>query len=108
MYHYFEFDFENAIFEWDDEKAANNFTKHGIRFETAAKAFADKNKLIRLDEEHPMEERFDVLAKIGKIVFIVCAFKDNNTIRLISARKANKEEQRRYNYGDDYYDEYFY
>lgn len=38
-----------------------------------------------------MEERFDVLAKIGKAIFIVCAFKKNNTIRLISARKANKE-----------------
>ena len=94
MYQYFDFDFDSATFEWDDEKASYNFKKHGIRFETAAKAFADENKLIRFDEEHTMEERFDVLAKVGKIVFIVCAFKENNTIRIISARKANKEEQR--------------
>lgn len=107
MYQYFDFDIQSAIFEWDDEKAASNYTKHGIRFETAAKAFADENKLIRFDEEHLQEERFNVLAKIGKIIFIVCAFKENNTIRIISARKANKEEQRRYNNGEDYYDEYF-
>lgn len=104
MYSYFDFDFHTAIFEWDDEKSRINYNKHGIRFETAAKAFADKNKLIREDEEHPREERYNVLAKLGKVLFIVCVFKCENTVRLISARKANKEEERRYRYGDDYDD----
>lgn len=44
MYEYFELNYENLIFEWDDTKAASNFTKHGIRFETASKVFADENK----------------------------------------------------------------
>lgn len=35
MYEYFDLDYENTIFEWDEEKAAANFTKHGIRFQTA-------------------------------------------------------------------------
>ena len=61
MCEYFELNYENLIFEWDDTKAASNFTKHGIRFETASKVFADENKLIRFDEEHPWEERYNIL-----------------------------------------------
>ena len=41
MYEYFDYDIENASFEWDDEKDQLNFTKHGIRFRTAAKVFLD-------------------------------------------------------------------
>ncbi len=47
MYEYFDLDYKNTIFEWDDEKAVSTFQKHGIRFETASKVFADDNKLIR-------------------------------------------------------------
>ena len=36
MYEYFEFDLENASFEWDEEKERINFRKHGIHFSTAA------------------------------------------------------------------------
>ena len=39
MYEYFDFDYECAVFEWDEEKAALNFKKRGIRFETASKIF---------------------------------------------------------------------
>ena len=45
MYEFFDFDYKNAVFEWDDNKADINFKKHGIRFETAVKIFADDNKL---------------------------------------------------------------
>ena len=61
MYEFFDFDYKNAVFEWDDNKADINFKKHGIRFETAVKIFADDNKLIRYDEEHPQEERYNIL-----------------------------------------------
>lgn len=43
---FFDFDYNNAVFEWDDNKADINFKKHGIRFETAVKIFTDNNKLI--------------------------------------------------------------
>ena len=105
MYEYFDFDFENAEFEWDDEKESTNFRKHGIHFKTAAKVFLDPNKLIRVDEEHTSEQRFDVLGKVGKILFVVCAFNDGNTVRLISARLATVPEKERYNYGEDYYEQ---
>ncbi len=105
-YESFDFDYENAVFVWDDEKEAKNFTKHGIRFATASKAFADVNKLIRFDEEHSnnRESRYDILGKVGKVLFLVCAFRDENTVRIISARLADQEEKERYEYGDDYYE----
>ena len=102
MYEYFDFDYENAVFVWDDEKAALNFSKHGIRFETASKVFADEDKLIRSDEEHPWEERYNILGKVGKILFVVCTLKKENVIRIISARRATELEKARYEYGENY------
>lgn len=96
MYRYFDIDLDNAEFEWDENKDAANFRKHGIRFRTAIKIFKDVNKLIRYDEEHTNEERYDVLGIVGDVLFVMCAFKENNIIRVISARKANKNEKRRY------------
>ncbi len=101
MYDNFDIDLNNASFEWDEEKDRVNFIKHGIHFKTAAKVFLDPNKLIREDEEHVQELRFDILGKVGKILFVVCAFREQNTIRLISARVASKDEKARYEYGED-------
>ena len=53
MYESFEFDLDQASFEWDEEKERINFIKHGIHFKTAARVFLDPNKLIREDIEHP-------------------------------------------------------
>ncbi len=101
MYEYFDIDVENTEFEWDEEKDEKNFTKHGIHFMTAIKVFRDNNKLIRYDEEHTTEERYNVLGCVGKVLFVVCAFKEDNIIRIISARRANAEEKRRYYDGSD-------
>ena len=94
-------DLTQAAFEWDEAKDAINFTKHGIHFKTAAKVFLDPNKLIREDLEHPEELRYDILGKVEKVLFVVCAFRQQNTIRLISARIATAAEKARYEYGDD-------
>ena len=102
MYEYFDLDYKNTIFEWDDEKAVSNFKKHGIRFETASKVFADDNKLIRYDEDHPKEDRYDILGKVGKVLFVVCTFKKGNIIHIISARRATEPEKVRYEYGESY------
>lgn len=102
MYEYFDFDYKNTIFEWDEEKAAANFIKHGIRFETASKVFADENKLIRYDEEHPWEDRYDVLGKIGKVLLVVCTFRKGNVVHIISARCATVSEKARYEHGESY------
>ncbi len=96
---YRAFDINKSVFEWDDEKERKNFQTHGIHFSTAAKAFMDPDKLIREDEEHKPEERYNILAKNGKVLFIVCAAKDDS-IRLISARIATKTEKARYEKGE--------
>lgn len=103
MYEYFNFDLENVTFEWDEDKEKLNFKKHGIHFKTAAKVFLDPNKLIREDTEHLEESRYNILGKVGKILFIVCAFKEENVVRLISARLATVPEKERYAYGEDEY-----
>ena len=75
--------------------------KHGIHFSTAVKVFLDPYKLIREDEEHPEEDRYNILGKVGKVIFVVCALKNENTIRMISARIASIPEKERYEYGED-------
>ena len=101
MFEYFDIDLANISFEWNEEKDRINFIKHGIHFRTAAKVFLDPNKLIREDEEHPEELRYDILGKVGKILSVVCAFRDQNVIRMISARLATAPEKARYEYGED-------
>lgn len=90
------FDFNNLFFEWDDNKDIINFNKHGIRFSTAIKIFKDPNLLIREDIEHSKEVRYNIIGKIKKILFVVCVLKEENTVRLISARLATKNEKERY------------
>ena len=90
---------DGRLFEWDDEKAAINFRKHGINFKTAAKVFRDRYRIEKYDEEHSIdEERWNVIGMVNDILFVVYTERTNKT-RLISARKAEPEERRRY-YGN--------
>lgn len=98
-----EFDFSNANFIWDEQKEKINFQKHGIHFKTAMRVFLDPNRLVRFDAEHTQEERYDVLGRAGKVLFVVCTIREENTIRLISARLATKAEKVRYEDGEDEY-----
>jgi len=104
MYEYFDVNLNEVSFEWDEEKDRINFEKHGIHFKTAVKVFLDPNKLIREDEEHMQELRYDILGKVWKVLFVVCAFREQNTIRIISARLATKDEKARYEHGEDEYE----
>ena len=101
MFEHFDFDPLSASFEWDEEKDRLNFAKHGIHFKTAARVFFDPDRLIREDVEHPPELRYDVLGKVERVFFVVCAFRSGNTVRLISARRATTLEKARYEYGED-------
>ena len=56
-------------FEWDEEKAAANFRKHGIRFETAVRVFQDPNLMEDYDDDHSRkEDRYKVIGKVDQIV----------------------------------------
>ena len=84
------------IFEWDEEKSKINFQKHGITFKTAAKVFADKNRIEEIDFLHSVtEERYRVIGKVGTILFVVYTER-TPAKRIISARQATKSEKVRY------------
>ncbi len=87
------------LFEWDDEKNQINIKKHGIDFETAARVFADENRLELFDELHSdFEDRYITIGMINNVAYIVMVVytERDNAIRLISARKATNQERRMY------------
>ena len=93
-------EFFGLKFEWDENKAKTNWQKHGIRFETAAKAFKDENRMTQLDEKHSQEEeRYITLAKAHDVLFVVHTQRGEEYIRLISARVAEPDEEAIY-YGN--------
>ena len=84
-------------FVWDEQKAKLNLAKHGVDFETAKGVFGDPNALIELDEDDPSEERWRAIGLVeGSVLFVVFTERDENLIRIISARRANRHEQDRY------------
>ena len=85
------------IFEWDPAKARTNVAKHGIDFEDAKLVFLDRGGLIDIDDSDPEEERWRVIGRVGgKLLFVVFTEPDDDVIRIISAREANKREERLY------------
>lgn len=86
-------------FEWDDEKEQLNIAKHGIDFSTAALVFGDENRIEYYDEKHSeYEDRYATIGLIGGTAYLVMVVytERGEAIRLISARKATKQEWRRY------------
>ena len=86
-------------FEWDDEKEKINIVKHGIDFTTAARVFKDENRLELYDETHSdTEDRYITIGIIDGIAYLVMVVytEREESIRLISARKATKQERRMY------------
>lgn len=88
-------------FEWDPRKAAANFRKHGVSFEDAESVFADERARLIDDPDHSAdEERFLLLGLSSSLRLLVVAHcyreAGGGIIRIISARKATREEQRFY------------
>jgi len=84
-------------FEWDSDKAALNAEKHGIRFESAVLVFLDSARLIAVDDRFDYgEERLITMGHIERRLHVVVYTVTGASIRIISARKANKREQDRY------------
>lgn len=87
-------------FEWDDAENRSNRRKHGISFEEARTAFLDENARVVPDPDHSNdEERFVLLGlSISLRVLLVCHCyrKEDEVIRIISARKADRDELKQY------------
>ena len=84
-------------FEWDPTKATANLRKHEVSFEDAKTVFSDERALPIDDPDHSQyDDLFELLglsAGLRLLVVVHCHRSGGNTIRLISARKANADEQ---------------
>jgi uncharacterized protein len=87
-----------ANFEWDENKAALNFEKHGVRFEDAAETFFDQDFIRLFDEKHSeVEIRYAGTGKHLSGAMLVTIYTERgDTFRIISSRKANKKERQVY------------
>ncbi|MDX1453616.1 MAG: BrnT family toxin [Oleiphilaceae bacterium] len=87
-------------FEWDQAKAKSNLKKHGVSFEEAQSVFYDDLAIQFYDETPADEERFIILgmSNLSRVLVVVhCERgKDNEVLRIISARKATNTEQSYY------------
>ena len=87
-------------FDWDPEKERANINKHGVSFEEARTVFYDENAIQFFDPDHSQdEERFILLGMSFKLrvpVVCHCYRKSETLIRIISARKATKNEAKDY------------
>lgn len=84
--------------EWNADKAASNVVKHRVDFEDAALVFYDIGRIETYDGRNDYGE--DRWATIGlaytAVLYVVYTIRDEDTIRIISARKANASERKQY------------
>ena len=87
-------------FEWDENKNEINKKKHGVSFEEAKTVFYDADAILIDDPDHSIEEeRFLLLGLSRKTKLLIvchCMRNEEETIRLISARRATTNEARQY------------
>ena len=89
-----------ALFDWDEQKNLLKQMKHAVSFEEATTVFLDENALYKADIDHSDEEERFILLGISMfanlLVVIHCYRDEVGRIRIISARKATKNEERQY------------
>ena len=82
-------------FEWDPDKAEANFAKHGIDFEDAARLFQEPH--VTYESPRADEARFVSVGYLGtSAVAVVWTPRGDDTLRIISARSARREEREAY------------
>jgi uncharacterized DUF497 family protein len=86
------------LFEWDKQKAAINKVRHSIGFDTAKLVFMDPNRSEKYDDKDDYgEDRWNTIGAVGeRLLYVVFTLKGENTVRIISARKANETERKQY------------
>lgn len=86
------------VYEWDPEKAERNLQKHGVAFDEAASVFLDPLALTYSDPDHSAEEEREITIGVSgkeRLLFVShCERADG--LRIISARKATRQERRQY------------
>jgi hypothetical protein len=88
--------YSDREFEWDERKNARNLAKHGISFEEAVEIF-DGRLVLKIDDRcENGEKRIKALGTVRGDVWHVVYTERGSRIRIISARKASREERRAY------------
>jgi uncharacterized DUF497 family protein len=94
---------DSFSFSWDHRKNTTNQKKHNVSFEEAQTVFFDEHAIEYYDPDHSeSEDRFLLLGHSYRIRVLVVSYtlrKDGTEIRIISARKATKKEQKAF-FGD--------
>lgn len=89
----------HIAFEWDPKKEAANVAKHGVSFSEAQTAFTDEFARLIPDPDHSDDEdRFILLGTSisSRLLVVRHCLRSGDTIRIISARKAKKQERKVY------------
>ena len=89
----------SPVFEWDNRKAKANLRKHRVQFTEAASVFSDPLARIFPDDAHSGNEVREIIVghSAAKHLLLVCFTEPvMDHIRIISARRATKTEQRDY------------
>ncbi len=85
-------------FDWDPKKAEFNLKKHKVSFEEASSVFFDDLAKITFDPDHSDDEHRQILighSRNRRLLFVIhVSIEEENTIRIISARKATKRERK--------------
>ncbi len=89
----------NIQFVWDENKSRSNKRKHKVSFEEARTVFLDENAIRYFDPDQSEDE--DRLLMLGmsltlRVLVVSHCYRENDIIRIISARKADKKEQESY------------
>ncbi|MEB0138890.1 MULTISPECIES: BrnT family toxin [unclassified Undibacterium] len=84
--------------EWNADKAARNLNKHGISFEDAELVFYDTRRIEVYDgrEDYGEDRWVTIGLAYSAVLYVVYTVRHAETIRLISARKANADERKKY------------
>ncbi len=87
--------------DFDPKKAAGNLKKHGVSFDEASGCLLDPLALVRDDPDARGEARLLLLglSHAGRLLTVCYTLRDEEVIRLISARKATKKEEKSYAQG---------
>jgi uncharacterized DUF497 family protein len=84
-------------FTWDPQKAKLNENKHGVSFEEASTVFYDPFAKLGHDPDHSeQEDRYILIghSQASNLLFVIHVYAENeNTVRIVSARKATKKEK---------------
>jgi uncharacterized protein len=90
-----------TFFEWDEGKARSNYRKHRVRFDDAIEVFHDPHALMEQDRVTEGELRWQTIGSVAGVIVLLVAhtMRDEGAdeiVRIISARRADRKERRRY------------